>query len=189
MKEKGTEGGWEGRTCGQVTVPLWAQVSSSAEIHRHRSMLNKCYFHSILLCASLCIPGRITPTSMYHTGLHHPLNMPLNNPAKREFGQQLRMYVCVCTSQTRSAVSSRPGSNGRWYFKESTKPVESSESYYECEPAQEASPERCLLPHCSPWPLFITLFPGLFSFTSSEFSLLHLSQLNGICCNDAAVTH
>lgn len=102
------------------------------------------------------------------------------------------MYLWLCTSQTHSDILAGPRSNGRWYFKETIKQFESSESNYEWEPATLPKdldlhpgrpPGKVPVLHS----LFITLSLGLFS-VSSEFSHLHLSQLYGICSNQEAVT-
>lgn len=102
------------------------------------------------------------------------------------------MYLWLCTSQTHSDILAGPRSNGRWYFKETIKQFESSESNYEWEPATLPK-DLDLHPGRPPGKvpvfhsLFITLSLGLFS-VSSEFSHFHLSQLYGICSNQEAVT-
>lgn len=190
MKEKGVEGGWQGRTCGQVTVPLWAQVSSSAEIHRQRSMLNKCYFHSILLCASLYIPGRITTTSMYHTGLHHPLNMPLKNPAKSRGIWAVITYVHMCLYIPNTFCCIRQAwIKWKVILQREHKTIWKLWKLLWMWASPGGLPGKAPAPSLFSMASVYNSVPGPFSSTSSESSLLHLSQLYGICYNDADNTH
>lgn len=128
-------------------------------------MCQKMVFPCTSLCVSLHTPGREMATCIHGTWLHHPPNMPVNNPAKIQGIWAAGMYLCLCPSQTRSDVSADLGSNGRWYFRGTIKQLESLESNYDFEPAtldfhpipMKPPQARCPLPHHSMAGLFIPL--------------------------------
>ena len=155
------------------------------EIHTFWSFMWKIWYFHVPPCVHLCTPGREMATCTRDMWLPHPLNMPLNNPAKIQGIWAAGMYLCLCASQTRSDVSAGLGSNGRWYFRGTIKQLRSPESNYDFEPAtldfhhpHEASPGE--MPTPSPLSmagLYITLSLDLSSLTSSESSPPHLSPL------------
>ena len=155
-------------------------------------MCQKMVFPCTSLCVSLHTPGREMATCTHGTWLHHPPNMPLNNPAKIQGIWVAGMYLCLCPSQTRSDVSAGLGSNGRWYFRGTIKQLESLESNYDFEPAtldfhpipMKPPQARCPLPHHSLWPVYLYLFPWpLFSHFLWILSAPPLSA-DGVGCDE-----
>lgn len=130
-------------------------------------MCQKMVFPCTSLCVSLHTPGRGMAACTHDTWLHHPPNMPLNNPAKIQGIWTAGMYLCLCPSQTRSDVSAGLESNGRWYFRGTMKQLGNPKSNYDFEPAtldfhpipMKPPQARCPLPPHSLWPVYIYLFP------------------------------